>query len=151
MPQLDFTFYISNAFWFLVSFSIFYISVAKFASRNIEKTLAFREEVLSNLVKNIKACEEKSSENVNLISKIHSDRNDNINNLQAAASKTLLEKRADIDTRLSKYYKAKYFDMKSSVSEISEILNLSIPDIRGIIASKHASVSKISMSDARDS
>ena len=129
MPQLDPTYWASQAFWLIVVFSILYISIAKFYLPKIKKNLDDRENKIkedldaANQFKDLSELKlkeyEKISENSKKeVTKIHLE------------SKSILEK--DIQVKKDIVEKEIESEISKAQKEITELKKNSISDIQNI-------------------
>lgn len=144
MPQLDLTFYISNVFWFLVSFSLIYTSISLFASKKIEVSIKERANNLLNLSEKINYCKTKSEEIIALIEKVKEDKKFQINALQKHTSSVLYEKRAQIESELSDYYEKTFDKSKLFIYDFKSKISSQEDDLSLIVKSKYVDILKLS-------
>ena len=130
MPQLDPTYWASQAFWLILVFSILYISISKFYLPKIKDNLDNRENKIKEDLENankFKEQSEKKLEEYKLIienakrevSKIHFE-SKNILNREIHAKKEIIEK--EIENEISKAQK-EILELKTN--SISSIQNIS--------------------------
>ena len=95
MPQLDPTYWASQAFWLIVVFSILYISIAKFYLPKIKKNLDDRENKIKedlDEANNVKNLSEKKIKEYNQI----------IENSKKEITKTILESKKKLNDDIQK-------------------------------------------------
>ncbi len=129
MPQLDPTYWASQAFWLILVFIVLYIAVSKFYLPKIKNNLENREnkikEDLENANKFKKQSEEKIKEYELIlenakkeVSKIHFE-SKNILNKEIQSKKAIMEK--EIETEILKAQKEIIDLKKNSISSIQSI------------------------------
>ena len=129
MPQLDPTYWASQAFWLILVFIVLYIAISKFYLPKIKNNLENREnkikEDLENANKFKKQSEEKIKEYVLIlenakkeVSKIHFE-SKNILNKEIQSKKAIMEK--EIETEILKAQKEIIDLKKNSISSIQSI------------------------------
>ena len=129
MPQLDPTYWASQAFWLILVFSVLYISIAKFYLPKIKDNLDSRENKIkddldsANKFKDLSELKLKEYEKILAISKkevakIHLE------------SKNKLDK--DIQTKKNIIEKEIEFEITKAQKEITELKKNSISDIQNI-------------------
>tara|TARA_Y100001935_G_C17239524_1_gene474882 strand:- start:499 stop:1074 length:576 start_codon:yes stop_codon:yes gene_type:complete len=129
MPQLDPTYWASQAFWLILVFIVLYIAISKFYLPKIKNNLENREnkikEDLENANKFKKQSEEKIKEYELIlenakkeVSKIHFE-SKNILNKEIQSKKAIMEK--EIETEILKAQKEIIDLKKNSISSIQSI------------------------------
>ena len=129
MPQLDPTYWASQAFWLILVFTILYISISKFYLPKIKKNLEDREnkikEDLDDASKFKSLSEQKLKEYEKILEdakkeiiKIHSDSKNKLNK-EIQIKKEAIEK--DIDKEISKANQEILELKKNSISSIQNI------------------------------
>ena len=129
MPQLDPTYWASQAFWLILVFTILYISISKFYLPKIKKNLEDREnkikEDLDDASKFKSLSEQKLKEYEKILEdakkeiiKIHSDSKNKLNK-EIQIKKETIEK--DIDKEISKANQEILELKKNSISSIQNI------------------------------
>ena len=129
MPQLDPTYWASQAFWLILVFSILYISIAKFYLPKIKKNLDDRENKIKEDLEEankMKSLSEKKLEEYNIIlenskkevSKILLESKNTLNK-DIQSKKDSMEK--EIENEISKAQKEILEMKKNSISSISNI------------------------------
>ena len=126
MPQLDPTYWASQAFWLVLVFSILYVSIAKFYLPKIKKNLDDREN-------KIKEDLDEANNLKNLSEKKLKEYNNTIENSKKEVLKILLEskKKLDKDIRNKKELMEKQIETEISKAQ-KEILNLKDNSINSI-------------------
>ena len=145
MPQLDPTYWASQAFWLILVFTILYISISKFYLPKIKNNLDNRENKIKEDLENANKFKEQSEERLNEykiiienakkeVSKIHFE-SKNLLNKDIQAKKEVIEK--DIEKEISKAQK-EILDLKqnsvASIQNISE--NIAATIIKNISGDK---------------
>ena len=129
MPQLDPTYWASQAFWLILIFTILYISISKFYLPKIKDNLDNRENKIKEDIENANKFKEQSEAKVkeyavilenakNEVSKIHLD-SKNILDKDIQAKKESIEK--DIEKEILKAQKEISDLKKNSLSSIQSI------------------------------
>ena len=132
MPQLDPTYWASQAFWLILVFAILYISISKFYLPKIKDNLDNRENKIKEDIENANKFKEQSEAKVKEyavilenakkeVSKIHLDSKNNLDK-DIQSKKEAIEK--DIEKEILKVQK-----------EISDLKKNSIPFIQSISGS----------------
>ena len=145
MPQLDPTYWASQAFWLILVFTILYISISKFYLPKIKNNLDNRENKIKEDLENANKFKEQSEERLNEykiiienakkeVSKIHFE-SKNLLNKDIQAKKEVIEK--DIEKEILKAQK-EILDLKqnsvASIQNISE--NIAATIIKNISGDK---------------
>ena len=129
MPQLDPTYWASQAFWLILVFVILYISISKFYLPKIKSNLVNRENKISKDLEDANDFKEKSDSKIKEyeiilenakreVSKIHFESKNNLDkNIQL--KKEEMEK--EIEKEILKAQKEIYDMKKSSISSIQNI------------------------------
>ena len=129
MPQLDPTYWASQAFWLILIFAILYISISKFYLPKIKENLDNRENKIKEDLENASIFKEQSEAKVKEyeeilenakkeVSKIYFESKNTLNkNIQA--KKVVLEK--EIEKEISKAQKEILELKKKSISSIQNI------------------------------
>ena len=129
MPQLDPTYWASQAFWLILVFTILYISISKFYLPKIKDNLDNRENKIKEDLENANKFKEQSEEKLNEykvilenakkeVSKIHFD------------SKKILDK--DIQSKKEAIEKEIEKEKLQAQEEVSELKKNSISSIQNI-------------------
>ena len=130
MPQLDPTYWASQAFWLILIFTILYISISKFYLPKIKENLNNRENKIKEDLENANRFKELSEAKIKEyesilenakreVSKIHFE-SKNILNKEIHAKKEIIEK--EIENEISKAQK-EILELKTN--SISSIQNIS--------------------------
>ena len=129
MPQLDPTYWASQAFWLILVFSVLYVSVAKFYLPKIKKNLDNREnKIKENLdkAKELKQLSEKKLAEYDLI----------MENSKKEISKTILEAKKklseDIEVKKSAIEKEIEIEITKTQKDIFDLKKSSIKSINSI-------------------
>ena len=129
MPQLDPTYWASQAFWLILVFTILYISISKLYLPKIKENLDNRENKIKEDLENANKFKEQSEEKLKEyevilnnakkeIAKIHSD------------SKNILDK--DIESKKAKMEKEIENEVAKAQKEITELKKNSLSSIKNI-------------------
>ncbi len=129
MPQLDPTYWASQAFWLILVFSILYISIAKFYLPKIKKNLDDRENKIKedlDEANNMKSLSEKKLEEYNII----------LENSKKEVTKILLESKntlnKDIQSKKDSMEKEIENEISKAQKEILQLKKNSINSINNI-------------------
>ena len=123
MPQLDPTYWASQAFWLILVFTILYISISKFYLPKIKNNIANRENKIKEDLENANKFKEESEAKIKEyelilenakkeVNKIHFD-SKNLLNKNIQSKKEAMEK--DIEKEVSKAQK-EIIELKKSLS-----------------------------------
>ena len=135
MPQLDPTYWASQAFWLILVFTILYISISKLYLPKIKDNLDNRESKIKEDLENANKFKEQSEAKVKEYSVILENAKKEISKIHYD-SKTILEK--DIQSKkeaMEKEIEKKILKTQQEISEIKKNSISSINDISGSIAS----------------
>jgi F-type H+-transporting ATPase subunit b len=129
MPQLDPTYWASQAFWLIIVFSILYISIAKFYLPKIKKNLDDRENKIKedlDEANNLKSLSEKKL----------NDYEDVLENSKKEVTKILLESKNKLDKDIQKKKETIEKEIEDEIlkaqKEILELKQNSIASINSI-------------------
>ena len=126
MPQLDPTYWASQAFWLILVFSILYISIAKFYLPKIKKNLDDRENKIKedlDEANNLKSLSEKKLEEYEII----------LENSKKEVTKILLESKNQLDEDIKNKKETMEKEIAIEVSKAQkEILDLKKNSINSI-------------------
>ena len=129
MPQLDPTYWASQAFWLILIFSILYISIAKFYLPKIKSNLDDRENKIKDDLDDANRFKELSESKLKEYEKILEDTKKEVLKIHLE-SKTLLEK--DIQAKKSVVEKEIESEILKAQKEIIELKKNSISDIQKV-------------------
>ena len=129
MPQLDPTYWASQAFWLILIFAILYFSISKFYLPKIKDNLENRENKIKEDLENANKFKEESEKKIKEydliienakreVSKIHSESKNNLDK-SIQEKKTVMEK--EIENEISKAHKEINELKKNSISSIQSI------------------------------
>ena len=126
MPQLDPTYWASQAFWLILVFSILYISIAKFYLPKIKKNLDDRENKIKedlDEANNLKSLSEKKLKEYEVI----------LENSKKEVTKILLESKNQLDEDIKNKKEKMEKEIETEVSKAQkEILDLKKNSINSI-------------------
>jgi len=126
MPQLDPTYWASQAFWLILVFSVLYISIAKFYLPKIKKNLDDRENKIKEDLEeanNLKNLSEKKLKEYEII----------LENSKKEVTKILLESKNALDKEIQNKKKNMENEIETEVSKAQEeILDLKKNSISSI-------------------
>jgi len=126
MPQLDPTYWASQAFWLILVFSILYISIAKFFLPKIKKNLDDRENKIKedlDEANNLKSLSEKKFKEYEVI----------LENSKKEVTKILLESKNQLDEDIKNKKETMEKEIETEVSKAQkEILDLKKNSINSI-------------------
>ncbi len=129
MPQLDPTYWASQAFWLILIFSTLYISIAKFYLPKIKRNLDDRENKIKDDLDEAKKLK-------NLSEKKLKEYEDNIENSKKEVIKILLESKSkldkDIQNKKEKMEKEIEIEISKAQKEIIDLKQNSISSINVI-------------------
>ena len=128
MPQLDPTYWASQAFWLILIFTILYISISKFYLPKIKENLDNRENKIKEDLESANKFKDQSEAKLKEyeiiidnakkdVSKIHFD-SKNVLNKDIQSKKTMMEK--EIEKEILKAQK-EILSLKNSISSIQNI------------------------------
>ena len=129
MPQLDPTYWASQAFWLILIFTILYISIAKFYLPKIKNNLDNRENKIKDDVDDANKFKELSESKFKEYEKILTDAKKEVIKIQID-SKNILDK--DIQSKKVSMEKEIENEISKAQKEIDEIKKSSLGDIRNI-------------------
>ena len=135
MPQLDPTYWASQAFWLILVFTILYFSISKLYLPKIKDNLDNRESKIKEDLENANKFKEQSEAKAKEYSVILENAKKEISKMHYD-SKTILEK--DIQSKkeaMEKEIEKKILKTQQEISEIKKNSISSINDISGSIAS----------------
>ena len=131
MPQLDPTYWASQAFWLILVFSILYISIAKFYLPKIKDNLDNRENKIKEDLENANKFKEQSEEKLKEYEKI-------LENAKKEVSKIYFESKNNLDKEIrskkEKIEKEIEQEIVKAHQEITELKKNSITSIQNISA-----------------
>ena len=129
MPQLDPTYWASQAFWLILVFSILYLSIAKFYLPKIKNNLDNRENKIKEDLDSANKFKDVSETKLKEYEKI-------LENSKKEVIKILLESKSkldkDIQTKKSNMEKEIENEISKAQKEITELKKNSISDIQNI-------------------
>ena len=129
MPQLDPTYWASQAFWLILVFSILYLSIAKFYLPKIKNNLDNRENKIKEDLDSANKFKDVSESKLKEYEKI-------LENSKKEVIKILLESKSkldkDIQTKKSNMEKEIENEISKAQEEITELKKNSISDIQNI-------------------
>ena len=129
MPQLDPTYWASQAFWLILVFTILYISIAKFYLPKIKDNLDNRENRIKDDLDDANKFKELSELKLKEYEKILEDAKKEVIKIHIE-SKNLLDK--DIQTKKERIEKEIEKEILKAQKEISDLKKNSISDIQKI-------------------
>ena len=129
MPQLDPTYWASQAFWLILVFTILYISISKFYLPKIKNNLDDRENKIKEDLENANKFKEQSEAKLNEYNLILTNAKKEIYKIQLE-SKTILEK--DIQSKKDAIEKEIEKEILKAQKEIKELKKNSISSIQNI-------------------
>ena len=135
MPQLDPTYWASQAFWLILVFTILYFSISKLYLPKIKDNLDNRESKIKEDLENANKFKEQSEAKAKEYSVILENAKKEISKMHYD-SKTILEK--DIQSKkeaMEKEIEKKILKAQKEISELKKNSISSINDISGIIVS----------------
>ena len=135
MPQLDTTYWASQAFWLILVFTILYFSISKLYLPKIKDNLDNRESKIKEDLENANKFKEQSEAKAKEYSVILENAKKEISKMHYD-SKTILEK--DIQSKkeaMEKEIEKKILKAQKEISELKKNSISSINDISGSIAS----------------
>ena len=126
MPQLDPTYWASQAFWLILTFSVLYISIARFYLPKIKKNLEDRENKIKedlDEANNMKSLSEKKLEEYNVI----------LENSKKEVTKILLESKNTLNNDIKNKKDSMEKEIENEISKAQkEILQLKKSSIESI-------------------
>ena len=129
MPQLDPTYWASQAFWLILVFTILYLSIAKFYLPKIKNNLDNRENKIKEDLDSANKFKDVSESKLKEYEKI-------LENSKKEVIKILLESKSkldkDIQTKKSNMEKEIENEISKAQEEITELKKNSISDIQNI-------------------
>ena len=129
MPQLDPTYWASQAFWLILIFTILYISISKFYLPKIKNNLDNRENRIKDDIEDANKSKELSESKFKEYEKILEDAKKEVIKIQIE-SKAKLDK--DISEKKEKIEKEIEKELIQAQKEITELKKNSISDINNI-------------------
>ena len=129
MPQLDPTYWASQAFWLILIFTILYISIAKFYLPKIKNNLDDRETKIKNDIDDANKFKELSETKFKEYEKILADAKKEVIKIHIE-SKNLLDK--NIQVKKTAIEKEIEKEILKTQKEINELKENSLSDIRNI-------------------
>ena len=129
MPQLDPTYWASQAFWLILVFSILYVSIAKFYLPKIKNNLDDRENKIKDDVDDANKFKELSESKFKEYEKILADAKKEVIKIQME-SKNILDK--DIQSKKEAMEKEIENEISKAQKEINELKRNSLIDIQNI-------------------
>ena len=129
MPQLDPTYWASQAFWLILVFTILYVSIAKFYLPKIKNNLDNRENRIKDDLEDANKFKELSESKQKEYEKILEDAKKEINKIHVE-SKNTLDK--DIYTKKQSIEKEIEKEISKAQKEISDLKKNSVSDIQKI-------------------
>ena len=137
MPQLDPTYWASQAFWLILIFSILYISIAKFYLPKIKNNLDNRENKIKDDLDDANKFKELSEAKLKDYEKILEDAKKEVIKIHID-QKNLLDK--DIQSKKATIEKEIENEILKAQKEINELKKNSLSDIRDISENIAASI-----------
>ena len=132
MPQLDPTYWASQAFWLILIFSILYVSISKFYLPKIKDNLDNRENKIKEDLENANKFKEQSEAKAKEYESILEKAKKEVLKIHFE-SKSILDK--DIQSKKEKIEKEIEKEISKAQKEIIELKNNSISSIQSISAS----------------
>ena len=129
MPQLDPTYWVSQAFWLILVFTILYISIAKFYLPKIKNNLDNRENRIKDDLDDANKFKELSESKLKEYEKILEDAKKEVTKIHIE-SKSTLDK--NIQTKKQSIEKEIEKEILKAQKEISDLKKNSISDIQKI-------------------
>ena len=129
MPQLDPTYWASQAFWLILIFTILYISIAKFYLPKIKNNLDNRENKIKDDVDDANKFKDLSESKFKEYEKILADAKKEVIKIQID-SKNILDK--DIQSKKEAMEKEIENEISKAQKEINELKRTSLNDIQNI-------------------
>ena len=129
MPQLDPTYWASQAFWLIVIFSILYISIAKFYLPKIKNNLDNRENRIKDDLEDANKFKELSESKLKEYEKILEDAKKEVIKIHIETKNTLDK---DIQTKKTAIEKEIEQEIFKAQKEIIELKKNSISDVQKI-------------------
>ena len=129
MPQLDPTYWLSQAFWLILVFSILYISISKFYLPKIKENLDNRENKIKEDLENANKFKEQSEAKIKEYETILENAKKEVHKIHFE-SKNLLDK--DIQSKKEKMEKEIEEEIFKAQKEILELKKNSITSIQSI-------------------
>ena len=129
MPQLDPTYWASQAFWLILIFTILYISIAKFYLPKIKNNLDDRENKIKDDVDDANKFKDLSESKFKEYEKILADAKKEVIKIQME-SKNILDK--DIQSKKEAMEKEIENEISKAQKEIDELKRNSLNDIQNI-------------------
>ena len=129
MPQLDPTYWLSQAFWLILVFSILYISISKFYLPKIKENLDNRENKIKEDLENANKFKEQSEAKIKEYEMILENAKKEVHKIHFE-SKNLLDK--DIQSKKEKMEKEIEEEIFKAQKEILELKKNSITSIQSI-------------------
>ena len=129
MPQLDPTYWLSQAFWLILVFSILYISISKFYLPKIKENLDNRENKIKEDLENANKFKEQSEAKIKEYEIILENAKKEVHKIHFE-SKNLLDK--DIQSKKEKMEKEIEEEIFKAQKEILELKKNSISSIQSI-------------------
>ena len=129
MPQLDPTYWLSQAFWLILVFSILYISISKFYLPKIKDNLDNRENKIKEDLENANKFKEQSEAKIKEYEMILENAKKEVHKIHFE-SKNLLDK--DIQSKKEKIEKEIEEEIFKAQKEILELKKNSISSIQSI-------------------
>lgn len=136
MPQLDFTFYISQAFWFFTSFSFVYIYFKFFANSKVNEIKNAKKSSTVNILQKISELEISIKNIKEQIINTKKKTEEGISILSARKNLQNLEMKALINNKISSLYSDSFDKIKSEVNDYSDVLQESLSKITKILSEK---------------
>ena len=129
MPQLDPTYWVSQAFWLILVFSILYISISKFYLPKIKDNLDNRENKIKEDIENANSFKEQSEKKLKEYELV-------LENAKKEVSKIHLESKIILDKDIKAKKEAMEKEIEKEISEaqkeIAELKKNSISSIQNI-------------------
>ena len=129
MPQLDPTYWASQAFWLILVFTILYISIAKFYLPKIKNNLDNRENKIKDDINDANKFKELSESKFKEYENILANAKKEVIKIQIE-TKNMLDK--DIQTKKEAVEKEIENEISKAQKEIDELKKSSLNDIRNI-------------------
>ncbi|QED23765.1 ATP synthase subunit B family protein [Candidatus Deianiraea vastatrix] len=136
MPQLEFATYLSQAFWFLVSFGSLFAFNFLFTSKKISQIITARDVNKNTLFSKIAQLDKDIASVYSEISKVEKEMNLQIDNILSENSKVLEEKRAYIEKEISQYYTSSLSLLENAIKTYKADIKLLTQDVVSALSSK---------------
>lgn len=120
MPQLDFSLYISQIFWTIISFGVFYVSLKYFVLNKVEGIQVARSTKNQKMLDNISDMEQKLESIASEISEIKKLEIKKTEKIRSEMTSILHELRASLESEYNTLKEEKMSEYKQDIKDYSK-------------------------------